>query len=77
MFDIHTLDDLHPLREAHELECKLAQGRGDQGELPKNFLPTYSAMANAHGGAVLLGVREKEGVFLIAGLPNPATCSTT
>lgn len=72
MFDIHTLDDLQLLRETHELECKLAQGQDGQGELPKDFWPTYSAMANAHGGVVLLGVREKDGAFSIAGLPNPA-----
>ena len=29
-------------------------------------------MANAHGGVVLLGVREKNGVFSIAGIENPA-----
>jgi ATP-dependent DNA helicase RecG len=40
--------------------------------VPKDFWPTYSAMANAHGGVVLLGVREKDGVFSIAGIPNPA-----
>jgi ATP-dependent DNA helicase RecG len=72
MFDLHTLDDLQLLRETLELECKLAQGQSGQGELPKDFWPTYSAMANAHGGVVLLGVREKDGVFSIAGLPNPA-----
>jgi ATP-dependent DNA helicase RecG len=72
MFDIHTLDDLQLLRETQELECKLALGQGGQGELPRDFWPTYSAMANAHGGVVLLGVREKDGVFSIAGLPNPA-----
>ena len=27
-------------------------------------------MANAHGGVVLLGVREKDGAFTVAGLPN-------
>ena len=29
-------------------------------------------MANAHGGVVLLGVRDKNGVFSIAGIENPA-----
>lgn len=72
MFDLCTLEDLDLLRETNELECKLAQGQNGQGEVPKDFWPTYSAMANAHGGAVLLGVREKEGVFTIAGLFNPA-----
>lgn len=70
MFDLHTLDDLQLLRETHELECKLAQGQDGKGEVPKDFWPTYSAMANAHGGVVLLGVREKDGVFSIAGLEN-------
>lgn len=72
MFDPRTLEDLELLRETHELECKLAQGQHGQGEVPKDFWPTYSAMANTRGGTVLLGVREKEGVFSIAGLTNPA-----
>lgn len=72
MVDLKTLDDLQLLRETLELECKLAQGQSGQGEVPKDFWPTYSAMANAHGGVVLLGVREKAGVFSIAGLSNPA-----
>lgn len=72
MFDLHTLDDLGLLRESHELECKLAQGQNGQGEVPKDFWLTYSALANAHGGVVLLGVREKDGVFSVAGLPNAA-----
>jgi ATP-dependent DNA helicase RecG len=72
MLDLHTLDDLHLLSETVELECKLAQGQDGKGEVPKDFWPTYSAMANAHGGVVLLGVREKNGEFSIAGLENPA-----
>ena len=72
MFSINSLEDLPLLRETVELECKLAQGQHGQGEVPKDFWPTYSAMANTHGGVVLLGVREKDGVFSIAGLANPA-----
>lgn len=71
MFDLHSLDDLSLLAETDELECKLAQGQDGKGEIPKDFWPTYSAMANAHGGVVLLGVREKNGQFSIAGLANP------
>lgn len=71
MFDLRTLDDLSLLAETNELECKLAQGQDGKGEIPKDFWLTYSAMANAHGGVVLLGVREKEGRFSIAGLENP------
>ena len=72
MFDLRTLDDLSQLAETDELECKLAQGQDGKGEIPKDFWLTYSAMANAHGGVVLLGVREKDGRFSIAGLENPA-----
>ncbi|WP_176886863.1 RNA-binding domain-containing protein [Acidovorax sp. JMULE5] len=72
MFSPTSLEDLALLRETVELECKLAQGQNGQGEVPKDFWPTYSAMANTHGGVVLLGVREKDGVFSIAGIPNPA-----
>lgn len=72
MFDLNTLDDLSLLAETVELECKLAQGQDGRGEVPKDFWPTYSAMANAHGGVVLLGVREKDGKFSVAGLDNPS-----
>ncbi len=71
MFDLTTLEDLSLLAETVELECKLAQGQDGKGELPKDFWSTYSAMANAHGGVVLLGVREKNGVFSVAGLADP------
>jgi len=71
-FDLNTLEDINLLEESVELECKLAQGQDGSGEVPKDFWPIYSAMANAQGGAVLLGVREKAGVFSVAGLNNPA-----
>jgi Predicted transcriptional regulator containing an HTH domain and an uncharacterized domain shared with the mammalian protein Schlafen len=71
MFAIKSLDDLQLLAETVELECKLAQGQDGKGDLPKDFWPTYSAMANTHGGVVLLGVRETDGKFSIAGLENP------
>ncbi len=71
-FSPSCLEDLSLLRESVELECKLAQGQSGQGEVPKDFWPTYSSMANAHGGVVLLGLREKDGVFAVAGLPNAA-----
>ncbi len=72
MFDLKALDDIHLLTETVELECKLAQGQDGKSELPKDFWPTYSAMANAHGGVVLLGVRENNRKFSIAGLENPS-----
>lgn len=70
MIDLHTLDDLSLLSENLELECKLAQGEDGKGALPKDFWLTYSAMANAHGGVVLLGVQEKQNKFSIAGIED-------
>jgi len=70
MVDLRTRDDLILLAESVELECKLAQGKNGQGELPKDFWPTYSAMANTHGGWVLLGIREKSRVFTIEGIKD-------
>lgn len=72
MIELQTLEDLSLLRESIDLECKAAQGADGQGEVPKDFWPTYSAMANAHGGVVLLGLTEKSGVFSVAGLANVA-----
>lgn len=70
--DLSTPEDIARLAETHELECKLALGADGRGEVPKDFWPTYSAMANAGGGVVLLGVREDQhGHFSVAGLPDP------
>lgn len=63
--------DWATLAESVELECKAAQGRDGQGELPEDFWKTYSAMANTDGGVILLGVQEKpRGVFKALGLAN-------
>ncbi|MGL6404347.1 RNA-binding domain-containing protein [Aeromonas hydrophila] len=62
--------DFETLVETCELECKLAQGAGGKGELPKDFWRTYSGMANAKGGVVLLGVKENKGQFSVAGIEN-------
>jgi ATP-dependent DNA helicase RecG len=70
MSELQTFSDLTSLAETVELECKLAQGQDGKGELPKDFWPTYSAFANTYGGVVLLGVREKNGQFSVAGLAN-------
>lgn len=70
MFDPHSLDDLSLLAETADLECKLSQGEDGKGALPKDFWLTYSAMANAHGGTVLLGVQEKQGRFSVAGIED-------
>lgn len=76
MIDLDPLDllasisDLSLLRESVELECKLGLGRDGRGAIPDDFWPTYTAFANTDGGVILLGLREKGGVFQIEGLPD-------
>ncbi|MDB6138785.1 MAG: hypothetical protein JWO94_1857 [Verrucomicrobiaceae bacterium] len=72
MIEIHTIADLALLRESVDVECKLAAGRDGQGALPEDFWPTYSSFANTEGGVVLLGVREKQGLFTVEGVANVA-----
>ena len=63
--------DLASLSESCDLECKAAQGRDGRGELPEDFWKSYSAMANADGGMILLGVQEKpRGEFHALGLAD-------
>lgn len=71
MNDITSAVDLAGLAETHDLECKAAQGRDGRGELPEDFWKSYSAMANADGGVILLGVQEKpRGAFKAVGLAD-------
>lgn len=63
--------DLTNLAEASDLECKSAQGRDGQGQVPDDFWKTYSALANTDGGYILLGIQEKpRGTFTPLGLNN-------
>lgn len=68
---LRSLADIGHLRESVALECKLAAGRDGKGALPDDFWPTYSAFANTNGGLILLGLREKQGHFILEGLDNP------
>ena len=70
--NIKTIEDIKLLSEDVELECKLANGRDGQGELPKKTLwETYSAFANTNGGTILLGVKEVKGHnFEVEGIKN-------
>ena len=70
MIEIQSLEDLSLLRESISLECKLANGRDGKGALPEDFWPTYSAMANADGGLVVLGLRERKEQFELVGIEN-------
>ena len=68
---------LHTIQaENAQIECKAALGKDGQGELPKDFWPTYSAFANTHGGRIVLGVVEKHGRFEAVGLPNATQIKT-
>ena len=49
--------------EYHELEYK----SGKDG-FPKEIWKTYSAFANTNSGIIIIGIKEKRGVFLIEGL---------
>jgi predicted HTH transcriptional regulator len=66
-----TKFDIGSLAETTELECKLAVGRNGAGEVPKSFWESYSAMANTHGGDILLGVEEADGSFIVHGIADP------
>ena len=71
LLDQWTAADIAALAEACDLECKAAQGRDGRGELPEDFWKSYSAMANAVGGVILLGIREKpRGSFEALGLAD-------
>ena len=72
MLSVSDLVDLQTLSESVELEFKLAQGAEGKGKLPEDFWRTYSAMANTRGGYVVLGVREKKGIFVIEGISDIA-----
>jgi ATP-dependent DNA helicase RecG len=68
--------DLQTLVESEQVEFKLAAGRDGKGALPKDFWPTYSAMANCRGGWVILGVQEKNHEFIPVGIENPEKIKT-
>ena len=53
-----------------DCEFKAAQGKDGRGSLPESTWETYSAMANTAGGTIVLGVREKDHVFEIAGVED-------
>ncbi|MGH7862683.1 MAG: AlbA family DNA-binding domain-containing protein, partial [Candidatus Dormibacteraceae bacterium] len=65
--------EIEELIEGADLEVKRAAGRTGQGELPSSFFETYSAMANTHGGVVLLGIEQSaDGAFAVSGITRPS-----
>ena len=70
--NLNSIADIQLLRESLDVECKLALGENGRGALPKDFWPTYSAFANTEGGVVLLGLREKQGEFVLENISDPA-----
>ncbi|NDJ24446.1 AAA family ATPase [Nostoc sp. B(2019)] len=64
--------DIEELAEGCDVEAKQASGRDGQGELPKSFFESYSAMANTYGGVIFLGIEEKpQGKFSLTGITLP------
>ena len=64
------------LIEKVTFEAKRATGKNGNGQVPADFYPTYSGMANTLGGTVVFGleeIRTKEGEirFKIVGINNP------
>ncbi|MCU8024586.1 MULTISPECIES: helix-turn-helix domain-containing protein [unclassified Shewanella] len=51
--EIQTLSDIELLVESQQVEFKLAAGKDGFGTLPKDFWPSYSAMANCKGGWIM------------------------
>jgi ATP-dependent DNA helicase RecG len=74
LFDMKlaSIQDIEDLSESSYLECKLAQGKEGRGQLPKDFWETYCAFANTEGGVILLGIKEKDGEFSVAGIADTA-----
>ena len=62
--------DSADIDESIDFEAKLAVGRDGKGELPKSIWPSYSAFANTQGGEILLGVRQLEDGFEVAGIED-------
>ncbi|HEX6123704.1 MAG TPA: RNA-binding domain-containing protein [Ktedonobacterales bacterium] len=54
-----TLDEYLSRHEDVDLEVKKAQGQDGDGEVPRSFWESYSAMANTDGGIIILGARER------------------
>ncbi|WP_300382600.1 RNA-binding domain-containing protein, partial [Clostridium sp.] len=58
--------DIYSIVENEEIECKEATGG-----LPKDLWESYSAFANTNGGTIILGIKEKKGLFYPVGIENP------
>ncbi|RPH56082.1 hypothetical protein EHM82_04065 [bacterium] len=67
-----TLEDLAALREGWDVELKKAGGQDGRGAVPASLWETYSALANTHGGIIVLGIEERAGGTLhVRGLGDP------
>ena len=58
-----VIDQLLQDKESNDLEFKSAKGG-----FPHSFWETYSSFANTDGGAIVFGVKEKNGQFFLDGL---------
>jgi ATP-dependent DNA helicase RecG len=71
MRQLELFSPLQPSAEGNDTEFKSAKGG-----LPGSFWETYSAMANTHGGTIVLGIAERNGQLHWEGVPNAAQLRT-
>lgn len=71
MRQLDLFSPLSPAAEGNDIEFKSARGG-----LPGSFWETYSAMANAQGGTVVLGVAERGGQLVWEGVPDASQLRT-
>jgi ATP-dependent DNA helicase RecG len=67
-----TLVELEELEEGVDVEVKRAAGKDGQGEVPRSFFESYSAMANTYGGTIYLGVEQRGESYYAAGIQDVA-----
>lgn len=67
---IYEYEDLQPVidRLLHDRESGEIEFKSAAGGFPKSFWETYSSFANTDGGAIIFGIKEKDGRFSLDGL---------
>ncbi len=66
----YTEEGLEPMLNQlmENKESGIVEFKSAKGGFPGSFWQTYSSFANTHGGVIILGVKEKDGLFTLDGL---------